>query len=404
MHLIPENEMERLMALNELNLDFLDLEETLSELTKLAAKIAGTKISLVNLIDHYTQWSVASFGFETGQTPREESICQHLAFNPSQMDLEVTNLTEDSRFSEISCVTGEPHFRYYYGIPLKISEQVSLGALCVLDTDFKLLTPEKKEMLGIIAKEVVNRLKIYQAVEDLQKQVEETKQTKNRVAHDIRGPIGGIIGLAEIIHAQGDANKLEEVLEFINLIRKSGNSLLELADEILTQNYEGTKEPKKKIHSSGDFTLNIVKNKIKTMFEPQALVKSIQFDVEVFAPNAEVPFPKNKILQILGNLVSNSIKFTPYGGEVSVKLNLVALGIERVLIFEVADTGAGMEASKIEEILNGKGKSSPGSMGEKGYGIGLNLVLHLINSLEGKLELKSKPDFGTTFKVTLPLK
>lgn len=292
---IPENEMERLIALSNLDLDYTDLEESLTDLTKIAAKIAGTETSLVNLIDNFTQWTVSSYGFELKQMPREESICQYVVYNGDQKDLEIDDLSEDVRFVDKSYVKGDPDFRYYYGIPLKSSDNLNLGALCVLDSEYKMMSPEKKEMLSIIAKEVVNRLKIYKAVENLQKRVHETQQVKNKVAHDIRGPIGGIIGLAEIIHQQGNSNKLDEVLEFINLIRKSGKSLLELADEILTQDYESKKEGLKIEANEAEFTLNTVKTKIKTMFDPQAHVKNIQFDIDVDTPSAEVPFPKNKV-------------------------------------------------------------------------------------------------------------
>lgn len=401
---IPENEMERLIALSNLDLDYTDLEESLTDLTKLAAKIAGTETSLVNLIDNFTQWTVSSYGFELKQMPREESICQYVVYNGDQKDLEIDDLSEDVRFVDKSYVKGDPNFRYYYGIPLKSSDNLNLGALCVLDSEYKMMSPEKKEMLSIIAKEVVNRLKIYKAVENLQKRVHETQQVKNKVAHDIRGPIGGIIGLAEIIHQQGNSNKLDEVLEFINLIRKSGKSLLELADEILTQDYESKKEGLKIEANEAEFTLNTVKTKIKTMFDPQSHVKNIQFDIDVDTPSAEVPFPKNKVLQILGNLISNSMKFTPTGGEIKLKMLMEVSETERTLFFEVIDTGAGMEEEKIQEILSGNSKSTLGSNGEKGYGFGLNLVLHLVNSLNGEMEIESKKGIGSNFKITIPLK
>ncbi|WP_236033082.1 GAF domain-containing sensor histidine kinase [Algoriphagus pacificus] len=400
LQLLPENEMERLIALNNLDLDYNNLEESLSDLTKLAAKIAGTKISLVNLIDHYTQWSVAGIGMELGQTPREDTVCQYLVYDSSLKDLEIENMEKDSRFFDKTYVKEEPNLRYYYGIPLKLNEEINIGALCVLDTDYKQISPEKKEMLSIIAKEVVNKLKIYKAIEGLQHKIHETKKVKDKVAHDIRGPLGGIIGLAEIIQLQGNKNKLEEVLEFISLIQKSGKSLLELADEILALDYEGKIEGHTK---QEEFTLNTVKSKIQSMYAPQALTKSIQFDVEVNFPNAEIPIPKNKVLQILGNLISNSIKFTPIGGNILVKLDLEVIGSEKLMIFEVEDSGEGIEEEKIQNILNGEVASTSGSMGEKGYGFGLNLVLHLVNSLHGKLAITSKVGRGTIFKVKIPV-
>ena len=398
--LLPKNEMERLIALNNLDLDYNNLEDSLSDLTKLAAKIAGTKISLVNLIDHYTQWSVSGIGMELGQTPREDTICQYLVYDSSLKDLEIENIEEDARTSDKVFTNKDQKLRYYYGIPLKLNEEISIGALCVLDTDFKNISPEKKEMLSIFAKEVVNKLKIHKAIEGLQHKIHETNKVKDKVAHDIRGPLGGIIGLAEIIQLQGNKNKLEEVLEFISLIRKSGKSLLELADEILALDYEGKTAGSAR---EEEFTLNTVKSKIQSMYAPQALTKSIQFDVEVNYPNAEIPIPKNKVLQILGNLISNSIKFTPIGGSILVKLDLDVIGSEKLMIFEVEDTGEGIEEEKIQNILNGEVASTSGSVGEKGYGFGLNLVLHLVNSLQGKLSITSQVGSGTTFKVKIPV-
>ncbi|WP_026950307.1 GAF domain-containing sensor histidine kinase [Algoriphagus mannitolivorans] len=402
--LIPENEMDRLLALSELDLDFMDLNKNLSDLTMLAAKIAGTEISLVNLIDHYTQWSVSSFGVDITQMPREESVCQYVILDPSREDFEVPDLAQDERFKDKFYVQGNPNLRYYYGIPLKVNENVSLGALCVMDTNFKELSPEKKEMLSIIAKEVVNRFRIFKAVDGLQKKVHESQQIKNRVAHDIRGPLGGIIGLAEIIQMQGDQNKLEEVLEFISMIQKSGKSLLELADEILSQDYGDQKQKSIRKPTDSEFTLNSLKGKLISMFEPQALVKNIKLEVEVETPNAEVPFPKNKLLQVIGNLISNSLKFTPSQGQVAVRMDMEILGLDKVLLLEVEDSGIGMTQEKIQEILEKEGKSTLGTMGEVGYGFGLNLVLHLVQSLKGKMDIKSRPGEGTRFKILIPVK
>lgn len=74
---MPEKEMERLLALTDFDLDYSNLQENFKDLTKLAAKVSGTDISLVNLIDSYTQWTVSSHGLLLEQMPREESVCQY---------------------------------------------------------------------------------------------------------------------------------------------------------------------------------------------------------------------------------------------------------------------------------------------------------------------------------------
>ncbi|MBC6368542.1 histidine kinase [Algoriphagus sp. AK58] len=399
---IPENEVDRLLALSDLDLDYTDLNHVFADLTKLAAKVAGTSISLINLIDSFTQWSVSSYGIELKQMPREESVCQYTIMPESSQGFEVEDLTQDERFKDRFYVTDSPYLKYYYGIPLKVNGEVALGALCVLHDQYKTLSSDKKEMLEIIAGEVVNRIKMHQTIISLKEKVKETNSIKNKVAHDIRGPIRGIIGLAEIIQMQGDQNKLDEVLDFIGLIHKSGNSVLELADEILSQNFD-KREPGKRPPKENEFTLLTLQSKLKDMFDPQAITKGIALDVKANTPQAGIPFPKNKILQIVGNLISNSIKFTPAGGKVEVYLDMEVDSDRKTLNFSVKDSGVGISPEKIQEIKEGGTSSSNGTIGEKGFGFGLTLVQRLITSLKGQLNIKSQPGMGAEFQVILTL-
>jgi len=74
---IPKNELERNIRLSEFDLDYLDLEDNFKDLTSLAAQLANTEISLVNLIDTYTQWSVSSHNFDLKQMSRNQTVCQY---------------------------------------------------------------------------------------------------------------------------------------------------------------------------------------------------------------------------------------------------------------------------------------------------------------------------------------
>jgi signal transduction histidine kinase len=266
----------------------------------------------------------------------------------------------------------------------------------VLDTEFKTISPEKTELLKIIANEIVNRLKALKVINDLKGQLKYADETKKKVAHDIRGPLGGIIGLAQIISEQGQTNQIDEVLEFINLIQKSGRSLLELADEILTA--EEKQAPK-----GDEFNLVLLKDKLEKLYQPQARNKNILFTVFISPETATVPFSRNKLLQIIGNLISNSMKFTPEGGQVRVSLSLKTEKETPVLLqIKVSDSGVGMSEQDIEKILGGTASSTDGTEGEQGYGFGLALVKHLINSLKGTMHIISKPGEGATFEVNLP--
>ena len=73
---MPVNEMDRILTLSEFDLDYSNLQNNFKDLTRLAAKVAGTEISLVNLIDSFTQWTVSEYGLPLQHRPREESVCQ----------------------------------------------------------------------------------------------------------------------------------------------------------------------------------------------------------------------------------------------------------------------------------------------------------------------------------------
>lgn len=399
---VPANEMERLLGLSELDIDYSDHQVTFQDLAKLAAKVTGTRISLVNLIDSLTQWTISNYGLDIEQMLREDSVCQYTIMESDHF--EVGDLSADDRFKDKFYVQGAPNVKYYYGIPLRTSEGLQIGALCVLDQERKTLEPEKIELLKIIADEIIARLKTHKVLENLKSKLLEARQTQKKVAHDIRGPLGGIVGLAQIIRDQGDENRMDEVLEFINLIHKSGNSILDLAEEILESHNEKTTSAvaQKAATNAQGFTLMIFKDKLEKLYGPQAKHKNIRFEVNTSPLTEHINFSKSKLLQITGNLISNSMKFTPAGGTVTVDLHLLIDPAKPVLHISVRDTGVGISEEGMQAILLGNASSTGGTGGEQGFGFGLALVKHLVDSLGGKIGITSEAGVGTRFEIHLP--
>lgn len=392
---VPVNEMDRIIALSEYDLDYSDLEDNFKDIILLASRVAGTDISLINLIDSFTQWSIATHGIDSDQMERENSVCQYTIMEEDHFEVE--NLSADERFTNKDYVTGPLNLRYYYGIPLKANNGTNIGALCVLDTQQKKLTPEKVELLKLVANEIVNRLNTIKALQDLKNKLNSAQETHKRVAHDIRGPLSGIIGISEIISERGDENTLDEVIDFVNLIQKSSRSILDLADEILTEEKKKLGEP------AGDgFTLQVFKEKLEKLYLPQATNKNISLEVIIDPKYANIPISKNKLLQIVGNLISNAIKFTPIQGSVVVQLSITIRDNSKVLIVNVSDNGEGMSENAIANILEGTKTSSEGTSGEQGYGFGLAMVKHLIDTLKGQMKITSEIGKGSLFEVTLP--
>jgi signal transduction histidine kinase len=390
---IPDNEMDRLISLSAFDIDHLRQENNFRGLAKIAAKIAGTTLSEVNFIDAYTQWTVSNHGANPGLMPREDSVCQYTIMQEGSF--EVKDMRADTRFNDKPYVTGAPHLGYYFGIPLKSPEGSNIGALCVLDQEIKELSPEKVELLRIISDEILNRLRAFKAIEILKTNLMEAKESKYRVAHDIRGPLGGIVGLSKIIIEQGENNTPDEVLEFANLIHESGNSLLELTDEILSSD-------KEQALTADQFNLMLFKERLSDLYMALAKNKGLSFIINISPVNALIPFSKNKLLQITGNLISNAMKFTPAGGAIQADLELNIEKDTRTLVIRVTDSGVGLTQEGIDHILNGVPVSTDGTSGETGYGFGLVLVKHLTDNLNGKLSIRSVPGEATTFEVAIP--
>ena len=137
------------------------------------------------------------------------------------------------------------------------------------------------------------------------------------------------------------------------------------------------------------------------MYSPQAKNKNIQYTVIISPESIDMPFPKNKLLQITGNLITNALKFTPVDGSVGVKLNLFTNETQQTLIIKVSDTGVGLDEEAIANILSGKKNTSDGTDGEIGFGFGLALVKRLVDDIKGTMNIKSAPNEGTTFTINL---
>jgi PAS domain S-box-containing protein len=156
--LTPPNESERLAALRRYDILDTPAEADFDDFTRLASRICGTPVAGITLIDAARQWYKSSIGLEASETPRDISFCGHAILGSEVM--EVPNALEDERFRDSPLVTGAPNVRFYAGAPLVTPDGLNIGALCVLDQAPHRLTPEQREMLTILSRQVVHLLEL----------------------------------------------------------------------------------------------------------------------------------------------------------------------------------------------------------------------------------------------------
>ena len=162
---IPENEEARLAALRACEILDTSPEHEFDSLTRLAAKICGTPIAWVALLDGERQWFKSKIGIEATQTPREVAICSHTILG--NQPLLVPDLRQDPRFSKNPLVISEPKLRFYCGVPLEIEKGLAVGTLCVVDRQPRQLTPEQVEDLTTLGHQVTAQLRLRKSVHDL---------------------------------------------------------------------------------------------------------------------------------------------------------------------------------------------------------------------------------------------
>ena len=133
------------------------LREEFADLVKLAAMICTAPVCFVTFVGDETQWIGARAGVDLDSTPRNHSFCAH-AMGGSDVMI-VPDACHDPRFSKNPFVTGEPHVRFYAGVPLTSPEGIGLGTLCVLDTKPRTgLSDDQVFGLKTLAAQVMERL------------------------------------------------------------------------------------------------------------------------------------------------------------------------------------------------------------------------------------------------------
>jgi|HubBroStandDraft_5_1064220.scaffolds.fasta_scaffold22138_4 diguanylate cyclase (GGDEF)-like protein len=185
-----QNEAERLRALDEYEILDTEGEEAFDELTRLAAFVCGTPISTMTLIDEHRQWFKSKVGVGSQETPRDIAFCSQ-AINDNQAFI-VPDAKRDPRFADNPLVLGEPHIRFYAGLPLTNPDGFNLGTLCVLDRTPRELSEQQIEALRILARQVIAQMELRKQLRKLRVTIGE----KEAVEEELRASRAALLKLS----------------------------------------------------------------------------------------------------------------------------------------------------------------------------------------------------------------
>jgi PAS domain-containing protein len=151
-------------------------ELAFDRITKLAARLFEVPVALITFIDRDRQWFKSCHGMEAGQTERETSFCAHTIEDSEVMVVPDARL--DPRFAQNPYVTGEPHLRFYAGAPLRTSQGMALGSLCINDTHPREFSDQQRATLADLAAMVVDELELRLAAQTLKREAAERREAE----------------------------------------------------------------------------------------------------------------------------------------------------------------------------------------------------------------------------------
>lgn len=387
-----KKENDRLLALKSYNiLDTLP-EIDYDNLTKIAAQICGTPISLVSLLDEKRQWFKSKQGLSASETPKELAFCSH-AINADEDVFIISDSRKDERFFDNPLVVNNPNVIFYAGVPLINEEGLPLGTLCVIDHKPRVLNTRELDSLSALAEQVMNLLKLRKknillekSYEKLERKNEELERFAYVAAHDLKAPLNNIASMSQLLSITYSEVIDEDGLTMLGYINNSSDQLKELIDGLLAYSKSAStlKQEKTKIN------LNNLKDDIHGLFSfDNSFSLTLESNLNSIYTN------KIALHQILINLVGNAIKYSDKEKtEIVISINNSKNGYSII----VADNGPGIALNKQEQIFKiFKTIGKVDKYGKKGTGIGLATVKKLIEKMGGNISIESEEGKGSRF-------
>jgi len=216
------------------------------------------------------------------------------------------------------------------------------------------------------------------------------------IAHDLRGPFGGLIGITDILYSQLDEIPDKQIKELIELLQQSSNQVFNLLNNLLEWS---RLQMDAVVFDPIEHSLYLSVKETSQLFTTRAQEKNITINT-LIDDSLEVSADINMLKTIVRNLLSNAIKFNPKNGTITIDASTEEDGMIQV---SISDSGIGMNEDLQKKLFSLDQKvSRPGTEGETSNGLGLILCRDLVEKHGGKIWVESQEQKGATFRFTLP--
>lgn len=256
-----------------------------------------------------------------------------------------------------------------------------------------------------IIRNITSRKENEQNMFQLNKKLKELNDTKDKffsiIAHDLKGPFNSILGFSELLSNEFDNFNNTQKRKYIKIIHNSVNNAYILLENLLT--WSQTQKSTFVINLE-KLNLYLLASEVIKLISLSAKKKSIEIE-NLISESIIVKADEAILSTILRNLISNSIKFTPNGGNIEINARLISNNSDQNFAeIAVKDNGVGISKEIQSQIFDiSYNTTTSGTNNEKGTGLGLILCKEFVEKQNGKIWIESTAGVGSTFFFTLPL-
>jgi two-component system, OmpR family, phosphate regulon sensor histidine kinase PhoR len=215
----------------------------------------------------------------------------------------------------------------------------------------------------------------------------------SNVSHEIQSPLTSILGFTRVL--RNDDLNMEDRNHYLDIIETEGNRLSRITDNLLKM---ASLESRQNTISLQTFPLDKQIRELILACEPQWINKEIEMNVDL--EEFEITADKDLLSQVWINLLHNSIKFTPQGGEIEIK----TFKSNGTAIITISDSGLGISKENQEHIFERFFKADKSrTQSDGGSGLGLSIAKKIVEMHHGTISVKSQIGEGSSFTISLPL-
>ncbi|HVZ74640.1 MAG TPA: ATP-binding protein [Polyangia bacterium] len=286
----------------------------------------------------------------------------------------------------------------------RAAEESLLAAHAELETRVDKRTSQLTEANSRLQLEVEERERAQSELRSAKELADTANQAKSaflaNMSHELRTPLNAVIGFSELLEQQIFGPLNDKQSAYVNNVLVSGRHLLQLVNDIL----DISKVEAGRMDLAYELTpIGAIVDVVRGVIQAVAAKKGINLEVSVPDGLPDVQVDPGRIKQVLYNLISNAIKFTPRGGVVRVAVHVQPEN--DYLVVEVSDTGVGIARENLGRLFREfEQLPQPGGVRPEGTGLGLALTKRLVELHGGKVEVASELGRGSTFSVFLRLR